>query len=203
MPCSVSVRRTRALNACFLGCRAAAGRPAGGRWRRGAAAIAAHPLIRITCMGCQVSQVSERVGLHVAESGRPRAAQDYIPPEELAGLLASGGSEAARAQAAALEAAQRIGEDNIGHRMLRGMGWVEGMGLGAAATGRAAPLAAGAAKAAQDKIGLGAAVRRACPPRRCLPCLPCRAAGSRPVRALRVDAGALVCLCNLWSRQSS
>ena len=74
-------------------------------------------------------------------------------------MLASGGGEAARAQAEALEAAQRIGEDNIGHRMLRGMGWREGEGLGAAASGIAAPLAAGAAKAAQDKIGLGAAVR--------------------------------------------
>ena len=74
-------------------------------------------------------------------------------------MLASGGGEAARAQAEALEAAQRIGEDNIGHRMLRGMGWREGEGLGASAKGMAAPLAAGAAKAAQDKIGLGAAVR--------------------------------------------
>lgn len=88
-----------------------------------------------------------------------KPSQDYIPPEELARVLASGGGEAARAQAEALEAAQRIGEDNIGHRMLRGMGWREGEGLGAGASGIAAPLAAGAAKAAQDKIGLGAAVR--------------------------------------------
>ena len=74
-------------------------------------------------------------------------------------MLASGGGEAAKKHAEALEASQRIGEDNIGHRMLRGMGWQDGQGLGASASGMAAPLAAGAAKAAQDKIGLGAAVR--------------------------------------------
>ena len=73
-------------------------------------------------------------------------------------MLASGGGEAAKKHAEALEASQRIGEDNIGHRMLRGMGWQDGQGLGASASGMAAPLAAGAAKAAQDKIGLGAAV---------------------------------------------
>jgi len=95
-----------------------------------------------------------------AEAAYPGQAlrQDYIPPEELAGMLASGGGEAAKKHAEALEASQRIGEDNIGHRMLRGMGWQDGQGLGASASGMAAPLAAGAAKAAQDKIGLGAAV---------------------------------------------
>ena len=183
----------------FPRCGAAAGGPACGRRRRGAAGTTAHPLNTCYLHGLpKPTSQGPRARLCVAESGRPRAAQDYIPPEELAGLLASGGSEAARAQAAALEAAQRIGEDNIGHRMLRGMGWVEGTGLGAAATGRAAPLAAGAAKAAQDKIGLGAAVRRACLPRRCSPGRCCRAAASVLFRAC---GGARMAMVS-WSCQS-
>ncbi|KAK9845850.1 hypothetical protein WJX81_004124 [Elliptochloris bilobata] len=102
-----------------------------------------------------------QVAVYKNDGKRGHHMQDYIPPEELAVMLASGGGDASRAQAEALEAAQRIGEDNIGHRMLRGMGWREGEGLGASASGIAAPLAAGAAKAAQDKIGLGAAAHGA------------------------------------------
>ena len=86
--------------------------------------------------------------------------QDFIPQEELAKLLAKSGSETAKAQAAALEEAQKIQADNVGHRMLQAMGWREGQGLGASASGIAAPIAAAAAKQPIDKGGLGA---RVCP----------------------------------------
>lgn len=84
--------------------------------------------------------------------------QDFIPQEELAKLLAKSGSETAKAQAAALEEAQKIQADNVGHRMLQAMGWREGQGLGASASGIAAPIAAAAAKQPIDKGGLGARV---------------------------------------------
>ena len=45
--------------------------------------------------------------------------QDFIPPEELAKVLAKSGSETAKQQAAQLEAQQRIQADNVGHRMLQ------------------------------------------------------------------------------------
>ena len=83
--------------------------------------------------------------------------QDFIPPEELAALLAKSGNEAAQAQAAALEEANRIQADNIGHRMLRGMGWQEGQGLGAQASGMAAPVSATGQR--NEKAGLGTVVR--------------------------------------------
>ena len=77
----------------------------------------------------------------------------------MARLLAQSGSETAKAQAAALEEAQRIQADNVGHRMLQAMGWKEGQGLGAGGRGRAAPVtAAGSTKAPYEKGGLGAAV---------------------------------------------
>jgi splicing factor 4 len=86
-------------------------------------------------------------------------AQDFIPPEELAKVLAKGGGEAAQAQAAALEAQQRIQADNVGHRMLQAMGWREGQGLGANQDGIAAPIsAASGPKQATDKGGLGVVV---------------------------------------------
>ncbi len=85
--------------------------------------------------------------------------QDFIPPEEMARLLAQSGSETAKAQAAALEEQQRIQADNVGHRMLQAMGWKEGQGLGAGGKGMAAPVtAAGSTKAPYEKGGLGAAV---------------------------------------------
>lgn len=87
------------------------------------------------------------------------AAQDFIPPEELARLLAQSGSETAQAQAAALEEQQRIQADNVGHRMLQAMGWREGQGLGQGGRGIAAPITAkGGPKAPYEKGGLGAAV---------------------------------------------
>lgn len=77
----------------------------------------------------------------------------------MARLLAQSGSETAKAQAAALEEAQRIQADNKGHRMLQAMGWKEGQGLGAGGKGMAAPVtAAGSTKAPYEKGGLGAAV---------------------------------------------
>ena len=77
----------------------------------------------------------------------------------MARLLAQSGSETAKAQAAALEEAQRIQADNVGHRMLQAMGWKEGQGLGAGGRGMAAPVtAAGSTKAPYEKGGLGAAV---------------------------------------------
>lgn len=85
--------------------------------------------------------------------------QDFIPLEELAKLLAKSGSETAKAQAAALEEAQKIQADNVGHRMLQAMGWREGQGLGANASGIAAPIAAAGAKQPVDKGGLGTKVR--------------------------------------------
>ena len=87
------------------------------------------------------------------------AAQDFIPPEEMARLLAQSGSETAKAQAAALEEQQRIQADNVGHRMLQAMGWREGQGLGQGGRGIAAPITAqGGPKAPHEKGGLGAAV---------------------------------------------
>ena len=103
-------------------------------------------------------------GIHKGRAGVSRdekscAAQDFIPPEEMARLLAQSGSETAKAQAAALEEQQRIQADNVGHRMLQAMGWKEGQGLGAGGKGMAAPVtAAGSTKAPYEKGGLGAAV---------------------------------------------
>lgn len=87
--------------------------------------------------------------------------QDFIPPEELAKVLSKTNSETAKAQAAALEEAQKIQADNIGHRMLQAMGWKEGQGLGATQSGIAAPISAAAAgpKQPADKGGLGNVVR--------------------------------------------
>ena len=53
-----------------------------------------------------------------------RLVQDFIPPEELAKVLAKSGNETAKAQAAALEEQQRIQADNVGHRMLQVCGAV-------------------------------------------------------------------------------
>lgn len=81
--------------------------------------------------------------------------QDYIPKEELAKFLAASGSDDAKAQAEAIEAASRIQSDNIGHRLLSQMGWKEGQGLGAQGAGLAAPVAANGAFGT-EKRGLGA-----------------------------------------------
>lgn len=80
----------------------------------------------------------------------------------MARLLAQSGSETALAQAAALEEAQRIQADNVGHRMLQAMGWREGQGLGADGTGISAPVTASGRgpgpKQPHEKGGLGATV---------------------------------------------
>lgn len=77
---------------------------------------------------------------------------DFIPPEELARLLAKGGDEAAKAAAIALEQKNAIQSDNIGHKLLSKMGWKEGQGLGK--DGITAPVAASSMR--QDNLGLGA-----------------------------------------------
>ncbi|CAL8468756.1 g8296 [Coccomyxa elongata] len=97
-----------------------------------------------------------QVAVYKNDGKRGHHMQDFIPQEELAKLLAKSGSETAKAQAAALEEAQKIQADNVGHRMLQAMGWREGQGLGASASGIAAPIAAAAAKQPIDKGGLGA-----------------------------------------------
>ncbi|KAK9915471.1 hypothetical protein WJX75_009690 [Coccomyxa subellipsoidea] len=96
-----------------------------------------------------------QVAVYKNDGKRGHHMQDFIPPEELAKLLAKSGSETAKAQAAALEEAQKIQADNVGHRMLQAMGWREGQGLGANASGIAAPIAAAGAKQPVDKGGLG------------------------------------------------
>jgi splicing factor 4 len=74
-------------------------------------------------------------------------------------LLSKTNSETAQAQAAALEEAQKIQADNIGHKMLQAMGWKEGQGLGANKSGIAAPIsAASGPKQPTDKGGLGTVV---------------------------------------------
>ncbi|KAL6749909.1 hypothetical protein V8C86DRAFT_3020239 [Haematococcus lacustris] len=79
--------------------------------------------------------------------------QDFIPPEELAKVLAKSGDTAA---AQAVEAKTVIDSSNIGHKLLKKMGWSEGKGLGStqAATAITAPVQAASMK--QDQQGLGA-----------------------------------------------
>ena len=116
-----------------------------------------HPVVQAVRSGGSI--FSNTGGVHGGVAKKGGAAQDFIPPEEMARLLAQSGSETAKAQAAALEEAQRIQADNVGHRMLQAMGWKEGQGLGAGGRGRAAPVtAAGSTKAPYEKGGLGAAV---------------------------------------------
>jgi splicing factor 4 len=70
--------------------------------------------------------------------------------------LAKSGGSTAKAHAAALEEANRIKEDNIGHKLLQKMGWKEGEGLGANNSGIAAPISASGKQ--RDGLGLGAKV---------------------------------------------
>jgi splicing factor 4 len=53
-----------------------------------------------------------------------------------------------------LEHKNAIRADNIGHKLLSKMGWVEGQGVGAASNGMTAPIQAGGMKG--DNRGLGA-----------------------------------------------
>ena len=115
-----------------------------------------------TTLSCEKGKVCHKMW-NPPCSGKHAAAQDFIPPDEMARLLAQSNSETAQAQAAALEEQQRIQADNVGHRMLQAMGWKEGQGLGAQGKGMAAPVAAtGSVKKPYEKGGLGAAVS-ACP----------------------------------------
>lgn len=97
-----------------------------------------------------------KVAVYKQDGRRGHHMQDFIPPEELAAFLAKSGDEAAAEQAAALEKAQQLGADNVGHRLLAQMGWKEGQGLGALAAGRAAPVAASGTAGIGEKRGLGA-----------------------------------------------
>ena len=81
--------------------------------------------------------------------------QDFIPQDELAKVLAQSGDVAAQEHAKRIEEQSKIGSDNIGHKLLSKMGWKEGSGLGASASGMAAPISA-KGSSAQEKRGLGA-----------------------------------------------
>lgn len=91
-----------------------------------------------------------------SDGSRGHHMSDFIPPEELAKLLAKGGDEAAKAAAEAMERKNAISSDNIGHKLLSKMGWKEGEAVGASKTGITAPVKAGGVK--QDNLGLGAEV---------------------------------------------
>lgn len=60
-----------------------------------------------------------------------------------------------RPQTAAAAAAEtEIAEDNVGHKLLRGLGWQQGLGLGATSTGIVEPISA---KPTSDRGGIGMA----------------------------------------------
>ena len=80
--------------------------------------------------------------------------QDFIPQDELAKVLAKSGDVAAQEHAKRIEEQSKIQPDNIGHKLLSKMGWKEGSGLGASASGMAAPISA-KGSSAQEKRGLG------------------------------------------------
>lgn len=73
--------------------------------------------------------------MHGLQAPHAPIAQDYIPPEELAKLMAASGDPAKKAAAEALANRYAIGADNIGHKLLQKMGWKEGQGIGASGSG--------------------------------------------------------------------
>jgi G-patch domain len=94
-----------------------------------------------------------QVAVYTADGKRGHHMQDFIPPEELAKFMAKAKDERSQAHAEALEQRNKIGADNVGHRMLQKMGWKEGQGLGAGGSGIAAPVTA--TGATDGKHGLG------------------------------------------------
>jgi len=90
---------------------------------------------------------------------------DFLPPDQQLGFLATlneerGGRNVSSSaagvvgQVGLVEAGNKIGPANIGHKLLEKMGWKEGIGLGAKEQGRTSIVDSGDVK--QDRIGLGA-----------------------------------------------
>ena len=61
-----------------------------------------------------------QMAVYKSDGSKAHHMSDYIPQEELAKFLAKSGDTAS---AAAIENQQRIGDSNIGHKLLSKMGW--------------------------------------------------------------------------------
>ena len=100
------------------------------------------------------AEAAERLGEDVRvkpDGSRGHHMDHFIPPDELQRFMAASAGQAAPAGGGPHA---QIGEDNPGFRMLKGMGWREGQGLGAGAGGITAPVQANAA--GQHGLGVGA-----------------------------------------------
>ena len=61
-----------------------------------------------------------QMAVYKSDGTRAHHMSDYIPQEELAKFLAKSGNKTA---AEAIENQQKIGDSNIGHKLLSKMGW--------------------------------------------------------------------------------